>query len=234
MTDQLGSETEVKDITITYDTLFEILRNEKTREDLQKLHITFFKDVVSYLNEKQKVVNEPKEQKSLFENDEREKTIHQITNIKKILRDIYEKREKKIINMALNKSRFSSNILDTSSLLEEEKLFYEMIVSLLDSQRERLLNRLLSGQHPEINKIEVKIDEKAEQKAELVNQNGFESADKIAKQPKLVRFLMAVPQFMGEDMLEYGPFEEEELAKLPADIANVLIEKERAEEIKEN
>jgi hypothetical protein len=34
-------------------------------------------------------------------------------------------------------------------------------------------------------------------------------------------------------MREYGPYEEEEVAKLPSEIANLLIQKERAEEIKE-
>ncbi len=35
-------------------------------------------------------------------------------------------------------------------------------------------------------------------------------------------------------MLEYGPYEEEDVSKLPTEIADVLIKKERAEEIKEN
>ena len=126
MTNQLESD-ENKDITVTYDTLFEILRNEKTKEDLQKLHSAFFQDVVSYLTEKQNNLIEHKDQKSLFESEEREKTLHQLGNIKKIIRDIYERRERKILNMALNKSKFPSSIMDTASLLEEEKAFYDQI-----------------------------------------------------------------------------------------------------------
>ncbi len=223
----INQESETKDIIITYDTLFEILRNEKTKEDIQKLHKTFFYDVINYLNEKQNNINEKKDQQGLFELDEKEKTLYQIGNIKKILRDIYERREKKIISMALNKSRFSSNIIDTSTLLEEEKLFYEMMISLLDSQRENILNRLLRGEQFEKPKLEP-----------TSNKEDFQSADELPKEEteestKLIRFLTAVPKFMGEDMLEYGPYEEEDVSKLSIEIADVLIKKERAEEIKE-
>jgi len=256
-------ETESQEVVITYDALFDILRNEKTRDDLQKLHNTFFQDVVTYLNEKESGLSKIQDQKSLFESDEREKKLHQIGNIKKILRDIYERREKKIINMALNKSRFASNIINTSSLLEEEKLFYSLLISLLDSQRDKILAKLISGEIPAVSKIEVtQTDENKEEqpKTEEKQQASFESADEIKKQDnveqsqevagqkqevvgqnqeaqqdstQLLRFLTAVPQFMGEDMREYGPYEEEDVAKLPIGIAKLLIEKERAEEIKE-
>jgi len=226
-----NQETETKDIIVTYETLFEILRNEKTKEDLQKLHATFFNDVVNYLNEKQNTIEQQKEQKSLFESEEKEKLVHQISNIKRILRDIYERREKKIISMALNKSRFTSNLIDTSALLDEEKMFYDLIVSLLDNQRDRILHTLLNGKLPDDKKIEI---------IQKVTSASFESADNLAEKApevqtnaKLVRFLAPVPQFMGSDMREYGPYEEEDVAKLPFEIADVLIGKERAEEIKE-
>ena len=85
-------EVEIKDIVVTFDTLFEILRNEKTKEDLQKLHDTFFQDFVNYLKDKQNAFGDQKEQQGLFEGDEREKKLQQIANTKKILRDIYDRR----------------------------------------------------------------------------------------------------------------------------------------------
>jgi DNA replication initiation complex subunit (GINS family) len=239
----MDDEQDSQDIVITYDTLFEILRNEKTKEDLQKLNNTFFNDVVGYLNEKQKDINDKKDQQGLFDSEDRETKLHQIGNIKKILKDIYERREKKIINMAVNKSRFSSNIIDTSSLLQEEKLFYEMIISLLDSQRDKILKKLLNGEKleaykgtsPEDSKYNLDAD-KSEDRSnvkDLTPESKFKPADTINK-TKLIRFLTAVPQFMGEDMKDYGPYEEEDVANVPEGIANLLIEKERAEEINEN
>ena len=54
------------------------------------------------------------------------------------------------------------------------------------------------------------------------------------KETKLVRFLHAVPKFVGKELDEYGPFEEEDVASLPVEIANVLITKGRVEEISED
>ena len=47
----------MEEIKITLETLYDILRNEKKREDLQKLNQTFFLDVVSYLKEKKILLN---------------------------------------------------------------------------------------------------------------------------------------------------------------------------------
>ena len=67
------NEDSVKEIVISYDTLFQILRNEKTKEDLQQLGDSFFNDVVNYLNERQVELDQTSSQKELFESDEREK-----------------------------------------------------------------------------------------------------------------------------------------------------------------
>jgi len=47
----------------------------------------------------------------------------------------------------------------------------------------------------------------------------------------LVRFLHAVPKFVGVDMNVYGPYDNHDIANLPSNIAEVLISKERAEVI---
>tara|TARA_Y100000310_G_C20569006_1_gene757006 strand:- start:130 stop:897 length:768 start_codon:yes stop_codon:yes gene_type:complete len=254
---ELEQESEAQEVIISYDTLFEILRNEKTKEDLQKLGDSFFNDVVNYLNEKQTELEENSNQKELFENDEREKKIQQVANVKKILKDIYERREKKIMNMALNKSRFSASMIDTSSLLDQEKMFYETLIKLFEGQRDNILAKLINGVVPgavslhfkeettsveasvvseaEPDNVEKKVERDIPESSEVKEENssGVEETD-VDKPAKLIRFLTAVPQFMGTDMLEYGPYDEEDVSKLPGEIADLLIEKERAEEIREN
>ena len=108
------------EINITYETLFELLRREKNREELQKLDETFFNDVVTYLKEQKEFLNEQKTKQDLFAVEELKKAEIQEENIRKILRELYEKREKKMISLALDASRTSSSIIDTSVLLEEE------------------------------------------------------------------------------------------------------------------
>ena len=52
-----------------------------------------------------------------------------------------------------------------------------------------------------------------------------------ASENTVVRFLLAVPKFVGTELEDYGPYEEEEIANLPNNIAKVLIERGRAEKI---
>ena len=63
-----------KEINITYETLFDLLRREKGREELQDLGETFSQDVVSYLEEKRKILTEDKETLGTFSAEEKEKT----------------------------------------------------------------------------------------------------------------------------------------------------------------
>ena len=58
--------------------------------------------------------------------------------------------------------------------------------------------------------------------------------NELKRSNKLIRFIHAVPKFVGKDLEDYGPFEEEDIANLPAEIADVLIIKGRVEEIKES
>ena len=48
----------------------------------------------------------------------------------------------------------------------------------------------------------------------------------------LVRFIHAVPKFVGSDLAIYGPFDENDVASLPKDVSEILINKKRAEEVK--
>ena len=191
--------------------------------DLQKLDPNFFNYFVEYLNEKNKVLGK---EDSLFSYDEKKKVEKQIDNAKRIIKEIYERREKKILNIALIKSRTKSDVMDTSSFLENEKRFFDEVVKVLDVFRNDVIDNILSGKQTseitmakeEINKKE--IDEKGD-----IDKNE-------TKNTKLVRFIYAVPKFVGKELEEYGPFAEEDIANLPIEIADLLINKGRVEEIK--
>ena len=218
-----ASETRAKDINITYETLFEMLRIEKNRDDLQELQPGFFEDVLAYLREKQQILDESRIKEDLFSSTEREKVATEMANIRRILRELYERREKKIINMALNKSRTRSNIIDTSKLLKEESGLFNRLVETLDKFRGGILLNMLDFRQPFI-------EEKEEKHLQLQPRRQEESADK-GKTTKLVRFLQPVPKFLGKELEVYGPFEEEDMATLPAEIADILISRGRAEEM---
>jgi hypothetical protein len=144
----------MEEIKITLETLYDILRNEKKREDLQKLDNSFFVDVVCYLKEKKTYLEVKTDNEDIFSVSEKDKLEYELRSIRRILKEIYEKREKKIIDIALNKSRTGSDIIDTSSMLREEKLFYEKILSTLNNFRLGILNSLFKAELPDISLTE--------------------------------------------------------------------------------
>ncbi len=137
-------------INITLETLYDVLRNEKKNEELQELEKTFFLDVVSYMREKKILLESRKDEDELFATSERKKLDYEMRSIKRILKEIYEKREKKIIAIALNKSRTGSSIIDSSSMLPEEKEFFEIVVDHLDSFRRGILLQLWRAELPSV------------------------------------------------------------------------------------
>jgi len=208
-----------QEVVITYETLFELLQRERERAELQKLEPTFFYNTIGYIKDKKKIIEATRTDNNLFAQEERKKTERQLENIYKIIKELYERREKKIISMALDKSRMKINIIDTSSMLKEEKVIFESISSLLDTYRDAILYSVFNEKMPfmEASKQQpTDIRNPAEQK----------------QTARLVRFLSHIPKFVGTELEEYGPFEEEDIANLPAEIADILIGKGKAEEIK--
>ena len=64
-------------------------------------------------------------------------------NMRRLIREIYEKRERKIINMALDKSRTKTFLIDTTALLEEEKEMFESFAVVFDKFRNSKLKPIL-------------------------------------------------------------------------------------------
>ena len=214
---------ETKEINITYETLFELLKREKDTADLQKLDPNFFNDFVDYLNEKKKILGK---EDSLFSYDEKKKVETQIDNARRIIKEIYDRREKKVLNIALIKSRTKSDVIDTSSFLENEKKFFDDVVKVLDVFRNDVINNIIDGKQAS----EITADKEVIENKEIDAKDDNDKNE--AKSTKLVRFLHAVPKFVGKELEEYGPFAEEDIANLPLEIADLLINKGRVEEIK--
>lgn len=218
----------LQEIVITYETLFELLNRERERSDLQKMEPTFFSDTISYIKDKRKILEAKSD--SVFAVEEIKKTERQLENIHKILKELYERREKKIITMALDKSRTGSGMIDTTALLKEEKVFFDALASILDTYRNEILHTLLNEKLPFMQALE---DKKGTFREAVKPSGHFQSASSLIKPTKLARFLSYVPKFVGPELEEYGPYNEEDIASLPTEIADVLINRGKAEEIKE-
>jgi len=197
---------------ITFDNIYEALRLEKYKTELQKLDKEFYRKILRYLEEKREILKSQESKNSMFASESITKTKRQLENSKMILRELYEKRETKIIDMALFNSRSGGSVQDRESLLEEEKLLYDTMVSLFNNYRLSILFNLLEGKEP----------------AKVRTNNQINEAP---KNNKIIRFVEAVPKFVGEDLNTYGPYESEDVANLPVKVVEILIKNNRAEEI---
>lgn len=195
---------------ITYETLYETLRKEKYKKELQHIEKNFFKQVANYIQEKQEILKAQQEKDSIF-STQIQNTRKQIENSQKILKELYERRETKIIQLALFHSRTNKETIETSEMLEEEMEFYKKLIKQLNFNRENILNNIIRGNYKDNKPKEIKTQDSP--KANL----------------KTVRILQPIPKFIGGDLTVYGPLKEEDIANLPSEIADLLIKNQKAE-----
>tara|TARA_Y100000034_G_C6733665_1_gene325169 strand:- start:72 stop:713 length:642 start_codon:yes stop_codon:yes gene_type:complete len=203
--------------TITYDFLYDILRREKDRVELQKLDDFFYENTINYMEEKKQILKSQEEKESIFTEPEVQKTRKQIENIQKIIKELYETRENKILQLATMASKTNNHSTHKENMLKEEKSFYEEVSYTLNSYRENLLNNLMRGK-----KIVLEGPIKREESKDLKDQI------MPPKTTKSLKFINEVPSFVGTDLNIYGPFQKEDTANVPLDVANLLIKSNKA------
>src|SRR5574342_614637 len=205
-------ELTAKEVVLTYETLYEFLRKEKSREELQKLDGGFIKDTLSYMREKQQSYDDNLTKNDIFSQSERDKLHIQLANIRKILRDLYDIRERKIINMAINRSRTNTQLVDTANLLQQEQAMFESLHSVLLQYRSGILHRMLELREPDILPVILPLPNEAPQE---------EIPAPLPHGIKKIKCLDNIGQIYGEDLEPYGPFQAEEEVSLPGIIADV-------------
>lgn len=205
------------EVIITYESLYELLRREKYRPELQKLDPTFYVNALNYLKEKQAILGSQESKDSIFAVNEVEKTRTQLRNVQSILKQIYEKREAKLIQLALFSSRNRASTGCESSLLPEEQAIFDSVRDVLSDYREGILFNLLSS-----NPTELPL--KKEKPLKITSEINKDKPDLIK-----VRILVAMPEFIGPDMQVYGPFDENQVAELPKEISGSLVANKQAE-----
>ena len=119
--------------------------------------------------------------------------------------------------MAISAVRTGSSEKHKELMLEEESLFFESLISLLGYYKKGVVDNVLGLKLPDLSTA-YNQDFKGHDKKDEKASDGIEDDE-----TKLVRFLNSLPSFVGEELEVYGPFEEEEIAPLPAKIANILI-----------
>lgn len=199
----------------TYEHLFDVLRRERSREELQELDETFYGLAQDYLAGRVQFARS----EDVLSDSAHART--QLQNSRKLLKELYDRREKKIMMLALNTARTGSSLIDTTALLPGERDLFDRIVADLLSARKVILPLSVPAAPPAPIAKAPAAPPKAAAKAAPVP----EPSD-----ARKVRITSSIPKFLGADQQTFGPFEPGEEVDLPDRIATVLIKKGRAEE----
>ena len=117
--------------TITFELIRKIQLDEQKATTLTRLPTNFFNAVSNYLEQKKKLVA----------GDDRKGAL-EMKSIERLIEDIFNRRERKILNAAIIAARSG---LPPENLGEEEKPFYNSIVALVKNRRGDLLKSLLTS-----------------------------------------------------------------------------------------
>ncbi|MCD6367838.1 MAG: DNA replication complex GINS family protein [Candidatus Aenigmarchaeota archaeon] len=221
---------------ITYETFRKFQRLERESQELQKLPEDFYKSCYEWIKRK----NE------MYEKTKNTMIIKEIENVMSIIKDILDRRERKLLMMAIRMVR--SNI-PPKNLLPMEAKHFDEIVRHLKEMRESILNIIKGGEseadtedrkeleNQETEKIpqdeeSVKIEEKENEiETDSKKDNEIVPKLKIPNGFKLIRILDDIPQFVGLDGRTYGPLKKDDLITLEDKVADLLISKNKAEPI---
>ena len=210
----------------TYETVFDILRKERSSESLQRLEDGFYSNVVTYIGEKTGIGDNVI-----------------LYNVRKMMKEIYERREKKIVSLAIDRCRLGMESVNAVNMLKEERDIYEHLIDFLIIGRKAILENLLNGKYPHSFQRDTSIQTDSKPVIPNLNRKEEQKPSNLLLDTKteeetpesnsiMLRFIHAVPRFVGKELEIYGPYEVEDMANVPAEIAHLLIAKGRAEEIK--
>jgi len=246
------------EINITYETLFDLLRKERSLDELQLLDPRFWVQVVDYLTERSNFL----ERTSSLE---QEKARLQLQNIKRILREIYDRREQKLVNLAINVIRTeTATYIDKRNMLAEEKELFNESVVLLEKYKKGILFEVFENRIPSIlpgiydslassegsapastssdsfkdfseQPFSQKSPSSSPSAPELISTPKVKSESKESSPVKLektiVKFTIPVPRFIGKNKEVFGPFDTGNIVQLPTQIANILIKKGKVQAV---
>lgn len=166
---------------ITFEAIYEILRAEKKNEELTKLGPSFLADATAYLKDRQS---------SALPDDEL--TQKQISNVKRMLTEIVERRETKIIKLAMHAARLLTSFADKSKLTDVELALFSDLNTRMRGYRATVLESMLKGTFS-VPKNPVAQEHKTPQAKTLQAQPQAEEETKQAKTSKKEPLLETAP-----------------------------------------
>ncbi|MEE8168185.1 MAG: hypothetical protein V3T58_04875 [Candidatus Hydrothermarchaeales archaeon] len=226
-------------IAMDVKTLREIQRKERMSPYLQELGKDFYSELEGYLKG---VRSNYLEESKKGEISKLSIALSELENIKAIISDIYETREKKIVSSALYYVR-SETEMGRENLTKEEADMLKKIIEVLREKRASVLEKVVAEKGFTIYRgakekagatpvVEAKVPkEVAEVKSDREEKVEEEEQIKAVQSKTTVRILKDLPSIVGVDGHVYGSFKQEDVVTIPEPNARVLINQGVAEQI---
>lgn len=194
---------------VSYKTLRKIQQVEKDSPLLTKVDSSFYHDISDYIkNLENRLKKEDSSQKKTLLEDE-------IKNTKKIVTNIYELREKKVVTAAISKARGGNP--DLKSLVPEEQKLFDSLLALMTHSRQELLNNKPIKKE----KVETKPDKPEQKEPEKDTQENNKPVLMITED---------IPEFVGTDTKNYH-LRKGDVISLPSDMEEMLSKRGVAKKI---
>lgn len=189
------------DNVVSYETFRKYQRLEQENESLQPLPFDFYDSYKKWLARKEDLFVKTKE--PIIERE--------IVNAKRIIEEIFEKRQKKILILADHSTRSD---VELKNMLPGEIEYFRNISDVLKRFK---IDTLLGS--PAVDKNEEReVEVKTEVKSFSMKEGYL-----------LVRMIDDLGQFAWLDGIAYGPLKNGDLVTLPKEVAEMLSKKEKVE-----
>ncbi len=223
---------------ITYDTIRNVHRTEKSQIALQKLPDNFFLLAKTWLEQKQAIAR--KDTLALLE----------IENAKRLLEDIVNIRERKIVIAALHTVRGG---LPPENMTQQEEKFFDELVDIFKKFKQNIREQIVGFDavvEDKINSVKEILKsasaEKALETKEIKHETEGRTAaenqavqagekvkytDEKTEESVRIKIISELPKFIGSDLKDYGPYRTGDSTELPQQLAQILISRGVAEKI---
>ncbi|MBI4017860.1 MAG: DNA replication complex GINS family protein [Candidatus Aenigmarchaeota archaeon] len=178
---------------ITYETFRKFQRQEKDNDALQKLPDDFYSLCREWIQRKE----------AMYTNTKDPSILREIENVMLVMKDILERRERKLLTLALHNVR--GNIIP-QNLMPSERSTFDIIASQLEKSHKAVLD-MIKG-----------VSAASQEMQEARSQATYTK----------VSMLGPLEPFMGTDGKVYGPVNAGQTIELPADVAQLLVGKKVA------
>ena len=185
---------------MNFEEMRKLQRKERAASAVVELTNSYYADLADFI----------KDSTSSYKKSHDASEFRVLENVVSLARDVFDKREQKILMKALHSSRSGEH--DTAHLTSEEEKLYWRIVKVLKSNRV-FFDSILLG--------DCKLPKKPKKEDTLINSNSHKLV--------LVRIVKEIPCFVGSDSKEHGPFKPDEVIKISEEDAKLLAQQKLIE-----